>query len=119
MSGRAKSVKHFERSNGLDTALYKNYLYLFLGYTQMCDVSRLINGPIIFLEQIYTRISVRLSLGVSWSHVSSINQFVNNNIRSFNHVYLVLLYSGVLIYNSTEAISFVTCVAWISRHSCI
>ena len=23
----AKSVKHFERSNGLDTALYKNYLY--------------------------------------------------------------------------------------------
>ena len=25
-----KSVKRFERSNGLDTALYKNYLYLFL-----------------------------------------------------------------------------------------
>ena len=24
-----KSVKRFERSNGLDTALYKNYLYLF------------------------------------------------------------------------------------------
>ena len=29
LSGRAKSVKRFERSNGLDTALYKNYLYLF------------------------------------------------------------------------------------------
>ena len=28
LSGRAKSVKCFERSNGLDTALYKNYLYL-------------------------------------------------------------------------------------------
>ena len=27
--GGAKSVKRFERSNGLDTALYKNYLYLF------------------------------------------------------------------------------------------
>ena len=27
-SGKAKSVKRFERSNGLDTALYKNYLYL-------------------------------------------------------------------------------------------
>ena len=26
--GRAKSVKRFERSNGLDTALYKNYLLL-------------------------------------------------------------------------------------------
>ena len=26
---RATSVKRFERSNGLDTALYKNYLYLF------------------------------------------------------------------------------------------
>ena len=25
-----KSVKPFERSNGLDTALYKNYLYLYL-----------------------------------------------------------------------------------------
>ena len=29
-SGRAKSVKRFERSNGLDTALYKKNLYLFL-----------------------------------------------------------------------------------------
>ena len=27
--GRAKSVKRFERSKGLDTALFKNYLYLF------------------------------------------------------------------------------------------
>ena len=26
---KAKSVKSFERSNGLDTALYKNYLYIF------------------------------------------------------------------------------------------
>ena len=29
LPGEAKSVKCFERSNGLDTALYKNYLYLF------------------------------------------------------------------------------------------
>ena len=28
LSGRAKNVKRFERSNGLDTALYKNFLYL-------------------------------------------------------------------------------------------
>ena len=28
LSGRAKSVKRFERSNGLATALHKNYLYL-------------------------------------------------------------------------------------------
>ena len=27
LSGEAKSVKRFERSNGLDTALYKNYLF--------------------------------------------------------------------------------------------
>ena len=26
-AGKAKSVKRFERSNGLDTALYKNYLF--------------------------------------------------------------------------------------------
>ena len=29
LPGEEKSVKRFERSNGLDTALYKNYLYLF------------------------------------------------------------------------------------------
>ena len=29
LPGRAKSVKRFERSNGPDIALYKNYLYLF------------------------------------------------------------------------------------------
>ena len=27
--GGAKIIKRFERSNGLDTALYKNYLYLY------------------------------------------------------------------------------------------
>ena len=29
-SGTLTSVKLFERSNGLDNALYKNYLYLFV-----------------------------------------------------------------------------------------
>ena len=29
LSGRAKCVKRFERSDGLDSVLYKNYLYLF------------------------------------------------------------------------------------------
>ena len=29
LSGRAKSVKRFERSDGLDIALYKNYIYFF------------------------------------------------------------------------------------------
>ena len=28
LPGRAKSVKSFERSNGLDTALHKNYVFL-------------------------------------------------------------------------------------------
>ena len=28
LSGKAKRVKRFERSKGLDTALYKNYPYL-------------------------------------------------------------------------------------------
>ena len=28
LPGKAKRVKRFEQSNGLDTALYKNYLYL-------------------------------------------------------------------------------------------
>ena len=27
-----KSVKRFERSDGLDTALYKNYLYVYIGF---------------------------------------------------------------------------------------
>ena len=29
LPGEAKSVHRFERSNGLDTALYENYLYLY------------------------------------------------------------------------------------------
>ena len=29
-------MKRFERSNGLDTALYKNYLYLFYLYKSPC-----------------------------------------------------------------------------------
>ena len=35
LPGEAKSVKRFERSNRLDTALYKNYLYLFYLYSVM------------------------------------------------------------------------------------
>ena len=34
LSGRAYSVKRFERSNGPDIALYKNYLY-YLFYKDM------------------------------------------------------------------------------------
>ena len=30
LPGRATSVQRFERSDGLDTALYKNYLYLYV-----------------------------------------------------------------------------------------
>ena len=32
LPGTAKSVNRFERSNGLDTALYRNYIYLYLSY---------------------------------------------------------------------------------------
>ena len=35
-----ESVKRFERSNGLDTALYKNYLYLLCDTTAVMRVSR-------------------------------------------------------------------------------
>ena len=35
MSGRAKSVKRFERSIELDTALYINYLFLTTFYKSM------------------------------------------------------------------------------------
>ena len=44
LSGRAKSVKRLERSDGLDTALYKNYLYLSvwlaLSYWQVFSTKR-------------------------------------------------------------------------------
>ena len=30
-------MKRFERSNGLDTALYKNYLYLYLNFRNITD----------------------------------------------------------------------------------
>ena len=32
MLGRATRVNRFERSKGLDTALYKNYIYLYMTY---------------------------------------------------------------------------------------
>ena len=47
MSGKAKSVKRFERSNGLDTALYKNYLYLLLHILQKKAV-RIVTGSSYF-----------------------------------------------------------------------
>ena len=37
ITSRQKSVKRFERSNGLDTALYKNYLYNFGSEYQQQD----------------------------------------------------------------------------------
>ena len=38
----AKSVKRFERSNGLDTALYKNYLYLYFAGPLLDDKSHVV-----------------------------------------------------------------------------
>ena len=40
LPGRAKSVKRFERSNGLDTALYKNFLYLLSGIEHNSGIVR-------------------------------------------------------------------------------
>ena len=37
MSGRANSVKRFERSNGLDTALYKNRHFLYFLPLSLCQ----------------------------------------------------------------------------------
>ena len=39
---KAKSMKRFERSNGLDTALYKNYLFFCVGstHTNRCQPNR-------------------------------------------------------------------------------
>ena len=39
LPGEAKSVKRFERSNGPDTALYKNYRYLYL-YSLAVEILR-------------------------------------------------------------------------------
>ena len=47
LSGRAKSVKRFERSNGLDTALYKNYLYLFFTIITS-EIIVLINSSVLY-----------------------------------------------------------------------
>ena len=66
LSGKAKSVKRFEQSNGLDTALYKNYLFFYLLQTDnrarslvIIAVQRRSVGPSIvrqsnvFIEQFY------------------------------------------------------------------
>ena len=44
-----KSVKRFERSNGVDTALYKNYLYLYI--YQKSGWSNVTTGGALCLEQ--------------------------------------------------------------------
>ena len=52
-------MKRFERSNGLDTALYKNYLYIYFAKFVICD------GPRGFLNATMDRafkLMVRLSL---------------------------------------------------------
>ena len=43
LSGRATSVKRFERSNGLDTALYKTYLYPFILETYAENLTSSVN----------------------------------------------------------------------------
>ena len=40
LPGEAKSVKRFEWSNGLDTALYKNYLYRYLSWTPHSSIEK-------------------------------------------------------------------------------
>ena len=42
-SGHLSLVKRFERSDGLDTALYKNYLYLFLSLNKKFSTHSLAN----------------------------------------------------------------------------
>ena len=52
-----KSVKCFERSNGLDTALYKNYLYLFCFNVKHCAhgwIGRVAPPHDAFLRPIYS-----------------------------------------------------------------
>ena len=44
LPGGARSVKRFERSNGLDTALYKNYLLYFNDLQQWVSVMRWTNS---------------------------------------------------------------------------
>ena len=43
LPGEAKSVKRFERSNRLDTELYKSYLYLFT--RESCSPERRVSRP--------------------------------------------------------------------------
>ena len=53
LPGRTTSVKRFERSYGLDTALYKNYLYLCYLYTGLLFLFFL---PIFLFTSVYCRL---------------------------------------------------------------
>ena len=61
MSGRAKSVKRFERSNGLDTALYKNYNYLFfiINYRHLSETISVSQFGIFIFHNVYQNIEAR------------------------------------------------------------
>ena len=80
LSGKAKSVKGFERSNGLDTALYKNYLYLMFYIVQY---------PVRWITE------SALQLGFSGKHSSEAVIMHENYSITFPPVY-----SQVLIYTA-------------------
>ena len=80
LPGEAKSVKRFERSNGLDTALYKNYLYLLLHcQTAQCTVKHLLI-IITELNQVINHLLLRAILIVTITIVTYASNKKSNNI---------------------------------------
>ena len=109
MPGRAKSVKRFERSNVLDTALYKKNIYLYYIYIYIHKKGMVlysaVSSPLdrskrFTLSSPCRPVHSDTVLGFSWKHSShaAIAQ------RLFTHI-STTVYSQVLIYTaeSTEA----------------
>ena len=81
LSGKARSVKRFERFTGLDIALYKNYI-IFLPFMQFSAGTRCSS----------TRLNVRyyLDLAITTSRVGIRN--VNNHLSISNYCSLIIVW---------------------------
>ena len=111
-------MKRFERSNGLDTALYKNYLYLFfpfLASLTLCGFT-----PIIFIKECMTDNKVKLNdvkteimfifLGRMSTSLSTQDYFAPCNTPvplydTFNHLFVTL--DCHLYFNSNYVVNHV------------
>ena len=84
LPGRAKRVQRFERSNGLDTALYKNYLYItmdLISFTKVAREADVISFRLVYSSNITVCEAIALSKGEI--NIKTSRSFFAAQLRAF------------------------------------